>query len=115
MPEAEITTGRDAQRFLIAGVQMPVPVGGGNVAAMVAQIEKTMAIFPGVDMIVFSELAAHGPLHSRASADPAADEAVFREVAGRHRVWLVPGSAFVRRDGKIYNHAIVIAPDGSIA
>jgi predicted amidohydrolase len=115
MPEAEITAGRDAHRFLIAGVQMPVPVGGGNVAAMVAQIEKTMAIFPGTDMIVFSELAAHGPLHSRASADPVADETVFREIARRHRVWLVPGSAFVHRNGKIYNHAIVIAPDGSIA
>jgi deaminated glutathione amidase len=115
MPQPDTIDGRESDRFLIAGVQMPVPIGGGNVAAMVAQVEKTMAIFPGVDMIVFSELATHGPLHSRASPDPAADEAVFRELADRHRVWLVPGSAFVRRDGAIYNHAIAIAPDGSVA
>lgn len=113
MPEADTT--RDPGRFLIAGVQMTVPIGGGNIAAMVAEVEKTMAIFPGVDMIVFSELAAHGPLHSRMSDDPAADEAVFQELAARHRVWLVPGSAFVRRNGSIYNHAVVIAPDGGIA
>jgi deaminated glutathione amidase len=109
------TAGRDSERFLIAGIQMPVPVGGGNIAAMVAQIEKTMVIFPGVDMIVFSELAIHGPLHARASIDPVADEAVFQEIAARHRVWLVPGSAFLRREGRMFNHAIVIAPDGSIA
>jgi len=115
MPEAENMSGRDAERFLIAGVQMPVPVTGGNVAAMAAQIEKTMAIFPGVDMVVFSELATHGPLHSRASSDPEADEAVFREIAARHRVWLVPGTTFVRRDGRIFNHAAVIGPDGGIA
>src|SRR5262245_55305645 len=115
MRKPETTDGRESDRFLIAGVQMPVPIGGGNVAAMVAQVEKTMAIFPGVDMIVFSELAAHGPLHARASADPAADEGVFRVLAARHRVWLVPGSAFVRRHGATYNHAIVIAPDGSVA
>jgi predicted amidohydrolase len=115
MPEAETTAARDAERFLIAGIQMPVPVGGGNVGAMVSQVEKTMAIYPGVDMIVFSELAAHGPLHGRASTNPGADEDVFREVAARHGVWLIPGTMFVRRDDSIYNHAIVIAPDGSIA
>ena len=39
MPEAETVVVREADRFLIAGVQMPVPIGGGNVAAMAAQIE----------------------------------------------------------------------------
>ena len=115
MPEADTTPGRESDRFLIAGVQMPVPIAGGNIGAMAAEVEKTMAIFPGVDMIVFSELAAHGPLHSRMSEDPEADEAVFQQLAARHRVWLVPGSMFVRRKGRIYNHAVVIAPDGTIA
>ncbi len=115
MTQSEATVAREPERFLVAGVQMPVAIGGGNVPAMVAQVEKTMAIFPGVDMVVFSELAAHGPLHAYASVDPAADEAVFQELAARHRVWIVPGSMFVRRQGRIYNHAVVIAPDGSIA
>ncbi len=115
MPQSDPTVGRNPERFLIAGVQMPVPITGKNIPAMVGQIEKTMTIFPGVDMIVFSELAAHGPLHAQASDEPAADEAVFQEVAARHRVWIVPGTMFVHRGGKTYNHAVVIAPDGSIA
>lgn len=114
MTEAGSTVGRDDGRFLIAGVQMAVPITGNNIAAMAAQVEKTMVIYPGTDMIVFSELAAHGPLHSRMSADPASDIGVFRELAARHGVWLVPGSMFVRRHGSIYNHAVVIAPDGEI-
>ena len=106
---------RDNSRFLIAGVQMHVPVSGRNVAAMTVQIEKTMALYPGTDMIVFSELAMHGPLHACANPDPQADEAVFRALAVKHRVWIVPGSYFVERDGKLYNHAVVIDPDGEIA
>ena len=75
-------------RFFVAGIQMPVRIGGGNIAAMAAEIEKTMAIHPGVDMIVFSELAAHGPLH--AVADPTVDEEVFFQLARKHRVWILP-------------------------
>src|SRR5215468_11148413 len=107
--------GRAGARFLIAGIQMPVSATGNNIAAMLAQTEKAMAIFPGTDMIVFSELAAHGPLPRQMSHDPASDEAAFQNLAARHRVWLVPGTMFVRRDDKIYNHATVIAPDGSVA
>lgn len=113
MPEAE--SPRDPGRFLIAGIQMAVPIAGNNIAAMAAQVEKAMAIYPGTDMIVFSELAAHGPLHARMSPDPDSDIGVFQELAARHRVWLVPGSMFVRRAGRIYNHAVVIGPDGEIA
>ena len=105
---------RDNTRFMIAGIQMPVPVTGRNIAAMVLQVEKTAALYPGVDMIVFSELAMHGPLHACASEDPQADEAVFQALAAKHRVWIIPGSAFVRRDGKTYNHAVVINPLGEI-
>ncbi|WP_210250022.1 carbon-nitrogen hydrolase family protein [Labrys sp. KNU-23] len=105
---------RDNSRFLIAGIQMPVPVTGQNIAAMAAQLEKTMALYPGVDMVVFSELAAHGPLHACASADPLADEAVFQALAAKHRIWIIPGSVFVERDGKTYNHAVVINPAGEI-
>lgn len=105
---------RDNSRFMIAGVQMSVPISGRNVHAMTIQIEKTMALYPGTDMIVFSELAMHGPLHACASADPAADEAVFQALAAKHRVWIVPGSYFVHREGRTYNHAVVINPDGEI-
>ncbi|BAT59096.1 aliphatic amidase [Variibacter gotjawalensis] len=105
---------RDNTRFLIAGIQMPVPVRGQNVSAMTVQLEKTVAIYPGVDMVVFSELAPHGPLHACAAHDPSADEAVFQALAAKHRIWVIPGSYFVVRDGKTYNHSIVINPEGTI-
>ncbi len=101
-------------QFFVAGIQMQVPIGGNNIAAMVDQIEKTIALFPATDMIVFSELAMHGPLRSRMCETPEADIQVFQKLADRHRVWLVPGSMFVRRGEKIFNHAVVIAPDGTI-
>jgi predicted amidohydrolase len=112
--EDAASTKRDNTRFMIAGIQMPVPIGGQNIAAMTAQIEKTAALYPGVDMVVFSELAVHGPLHACASRTPQADEAIFQELAARHRIWIVPGTAFVEREGRIYNHAVVIDPDGTI-
>ncbi len=104
----------DHPRFLIAGIQMPVPIGGKNIPAMAAQVQKTLAIHPGVEMIVFSELAAYGPLHYFVQDDLAADETAFCELARKYGVWLVPGSMFARRAGKVYNHAIVISPDGQI-
>ncbi|WP_448951963.1 carbon-nitrogen hydrolase family protein [Labrys neptuniae] len=106
---------RDNSRFLIAGIQMPVPVTGQNIAAMTAQLEKTVVLYPGVDMVVFSELAPHGPLHACAAVDPQADEAHFQALAAKHRIWIIPGSYFVERNGKIYNHTVVINPAGEIA
>ena len=113
--DQNVNSDHSREQFFVAGVQMPVPIGGNNIAAMVGQIEKTMALFPGTDMIVFSELAMHGPLHSRMSGAPDADIQVFQKLAERHGVWLVPGSMFVRRGEHIFNHAVVIAPDGTIA
>jgi len=45
---------------------------------------------------------------------PAAVEAA-REVAWRHRVWLVPGTLPFREGGRIVNRAPVIAPTGHVA
>ena len=114
MSEQTLSPQREPSRFFVAGIQMPVRMGGGNVAAMAAEVEKTMAIHPGVDMIVFSELAAHGPLRVHAVADPTVDEEVFIRLARKHRVWILPGTWFVQRDGKTYNHAVVIDPFGMI-
>lgn len=114
MTDAAPTAPLDHPRFFVAGVQMPVPIGGKNIPAMAAQVQKTMAIHPGVEMIVFSELSAYGPLHYFVQDDLAADEAVFCELARKFGVWLVPGSMFVRREGQTFNHAIVISPEGEI-
>ena len=107
--------GREDTRFLVTGVQMPVSMSSSNISAMRAKVEEVMALFPGTDMIVFSELAMHGPLETRVSPDPEADIAIFAKLAAWHKVWIIPGSMFVVRDGRKYNHAVVLAPDGSIA
>lgn len=101
--------------FPIAGVQMSVSATHENVTAMVSRIEHVMAVFPWVEMILFSELAPYGPLPSNCPESLAETEHTFQECAKRHGVWLIPGSMFVRESGRIYNEAIVINPDGEIA
>lgn len=105
---------REDSRFLVTGVQMPIAMGP-NLPAMRRKVEEVMTLFPGTDMIVFSELAMHGPLEAHAARDPEADVAVFAGLAKTHGVWIVPGSFFVRREGRLYNHAVVIDPQGEIA
>jgi predicted amidohydrolase len=71
-----------------------------------------MHLYPWTQMVVLSELAAHGPaLHS---AQPAGGEIEkdFQEMARRHKVWLVAGSVFEKRNGRIYNTTPVFGPDG---
>ena len=116
-PSKEIPVGdamAPSSRMLIAGVQMPVPVMGNNIAAMSAQIERAMFLFPSLEMILFSELAQRGPIIAHAAEDSAVDELVFRQLAAKHGIWLIPGTAFVRRGAEVYNHAIVIDPQGKI-
>ena len=100
--------------FAIAGLQAPVISHGDNVQALLHRIDACMAKFPWVQMIVLSELAAHGPLHSPEPVD-GPTETAFRRAAARHGIWLVPGSYFeLTTDGKIYNTAPVLNPGGDV-
>ena len=101
--------------FAIAGVQMHVAALHSNVEAMRHRIDITMARFPWTQMVVFSELAQYGPLTKFAL--PFENEALlqFQQDAKRHNIWLIPGSFFeLDADGKIYNTAVVIDPDGEV-
>ena len=100
--------------FSIAGVQMTVSALQENVTAMTSKMEHVMALFPWVEMIVFSELAPYGPLPSNCPDSLVETERTFQEYARRHGVWLIPGSMFVRESGRLYNEALVINPDGDI-
>jgi predicted amidohydrolase len=73
-----------------------------------------MAVFPWVQMVVYSELAACGPLTVQAQPMPGPAEATFQEMAARHGVWLVTGSHFELLDGKVYNTSSVIDPTGNL-
>jgi predicted amidohydrolase len=99
--------------FAIAGIQMHIGMHR-NIEQMRNRLEILMHLYPWTQMVMFSELAVHGPaLHS---AQPAGDafEQEFQEMARRHKLWLVPGSMFEKRDGAIYNMTPVINPDGEI-
>lgn len=86
-----------------------------NVATMRARLDKLMAIYPWVQMVMFSELAACGPLPSSAQPLPGPAEEALSEMAAKHRIWLVTGSMFEHTgDGRIYNTASVIDPAGTI-
>lgn len=100
--------------FSIAGIQMRVSASHSNVEAMKLKLDILMNIYPWVDMVVFSELCAYGPLIHNAQEVPGSFEQEMCAVAAKHGIWLLPGSIFERKDGKIYNTATVIDPEGSV-
>jgi predicted amidohydrolase len=101
--------------FAIAGVQMYVNALQPNVDGMIQRLDILMARFPWTQMVLFSELAPFGPLDRFAQTPENETLDRFCEAARRHRVWLIPGSMFLKAaDGQIYNTAVVINPDGQI-
>lgn len=101
--------------FSIGGIQMHVSAAHSNVPLMKHKIDVMCSVYPWVQMIVLSELCAHGPLTHYAQAFPNEDEKVFQELAKKYNVWIIPGSMFQRKeDGKIYNTATAINPQGEI-
>ena len=76
--------------FAIAGVQMHVGVLHDNTPAMVQKVDLVMASFPWVQMILFSELAACGPLPNAPQAVPSMHEQALAAAAARYgQIWLL--------------------------
>lgn len=101
--------------FSIGGIQMHVSAAQTNVPLMKHKIEVMCSVYPWVQMIVLSELCARGPLTYYAQEFPNDDERVFQELAKKYNVWIIPGSMFQKKeDGKIYNTASVINPQGEV-
>ncbi|MCB5199788.1 Predicted amidohydrolase [Loktanella sp. DSM 29012] len=101
--------------FAIAGVQMYVQALQPNVEGMIQRLDVLMARFPWTQMVLFSELSPFGPLDK--FAQPLENDTIkrFCEAARKHRVWLIPGSMFIRHeDGRILNTSFVIDPDGNV-
>jgi len=99
--------------FGIAGIQMNLH-HGNNVDAIEERINVLMSLYPWVEMVLVSELAAHGPLHNYAETMPGDTEQRFCAIAQKHNIWLVPGSFFELRNNAIYNTAPVINPQGEV-
>ena len=100
--------------FAIAGIQMNVAASHPNLDAMSFRLDVLMARFPWVQMVLFSELCAFGPLPGHAQPLPGPAEAAFCEMAARHKIWLLPGSLYEQFESQIYNTAPVINPDGIV-
>src|SRR5699024_2770609 len=74
-----------------------------------------MTVYPWVQMVMFSELAACGPLPEAAQPLPGPWENELAELAVENGLWLVSGSLHERDDdGRLYNTASVIDPGGNV-
>lgn len=100
--------------FAIAGIQMHVSAVESNVGRMKAKLDILMSIYPWVQMVMFSELAAFGPLIKNAQPVPNPVVETFRELAAKYHIWLLPGSIFEKEGEQTYNTATVIDPHGEI-
>jgi predicted amidohydrolase len=100
--------------FAIAGMQMYVSAIESNIPGMSERLDILMLRYPWVQMVVFSELAAFGPVPTHAQTMPGPAEEAFCEMASRHGIWLIPGSMFERVGERIYNTAPVIDPRGEV-
>jgi deaminated glutathione amidase len=99
--------------FGIAGLQLELR-NGDNLDQLDAEVDILQRRFPWVSMAVIGELAAFGPNPAHAQPLPGPAEARLCAAAKRNQLWLVPGSLFEQRGGKVYNTAPVIAPDGTV-
>ncbi|CAM5788232.1 carbon-nitrogen hydrolase family protein [Rhizobacter fulvus] len=103
-----------AGTFGVAGVQMSVSAFEDNVDRMGAYLRHIRVRFPWVRMVLFSELAALGPKHSKAEPLPGPTEQRLCALARETGLWLIPGSLFEQADGKVYNTTSVIDPQGEV-
>ncbi len=99
--------------FAIAGLQLGTSGLRENLPYLRARVDHAVMLFPWVDMVVFSELAAFGPALKHAEAADKAQQA-FAEMAAHHKIWVVNGSVFEREGDKVYNTCSVFDPHGEV-
>ncbi len=107
-------TEKSNEQFSIGAVQMYVSASVSNIPMMKHKIDVMMSVYPWVQMIVFSELAPYGPLTYNAQEFPNGAEEEFQKIAKRYGIWLIPGTMFQKKEGKIFSTASVINPQGEI-
>jgi deaminated glutathione amidase len=100
--------------FGVAGMQLRISGRDNNIPYLSARLDQLVALFPWVEMVVFSELAAFGPSTARAEPLPGPAEEAFQDMARKHKLWLVNGSLYEKRKKGVYNTASVIDPTGEV-
>jgi predicted amidohydrolase len=93
----------------------------GEVGANLERMARVVAGLPGVDIIVFPELAVSGPVNDAESAEQLAEQIPgpsserLRDIAVAAGAYLVAG--LVERDiesGRLFNTAVLVGPDGVV-
>lgn len=102
-----------ASSFGIAGLQLAL-AAGDNIAQLSQEIRALAKRFPWVRMVLSGELCGFGANTAHAQCMPGEAEAALCQVAAECGLWLIPGSLYEQRDGKIYNTAPVIDPSGQV-
>ncbi|VAV87991.1 Aliphatic amidase AmiE [hydrothermal vent metagenome] len=100
-------------KFAIAGLQLELK-SEDNVALICDEIRTVRKRFAWLDMIVLAELAAFGTGLKHAQSMPGVAEQTFCALAKETGLWILPGSLYEKKAGKIYNTAPVINPDGEV-
>ena len=99
--------------FAIAGLQLEI-ARGDNLAYLRSEIEGVASRFPWVQMVVLGELSAYGTGTARAEPPAGRTEQEFCRIARAQRIWLVPGSFYVREGDSVFNLSPVINPAGEV-
>ena len=85
-------------KFAIAGIQMHVTTQN-NIAEMRKRLALLMHLYPWVEMVCFSELAAHGPALPSAQAAGGDFDQAFADMARQHTdvfLQVISGSGFAQ-------------------
>tara|TARA_R110000868_G_scaffold325832_2_gene586708 strand:- start:8907 stop:9881 length:975 start_codon:yes stop_codon:yes gene_type:complete len=85
-----------------------------NLDLVEREVRSIATRFPWVMMAAVGELAIHGASLDKAEAAGGPTERRLQALAQETGLWLIPGSLYERRDGKIYNTTPVIDPQGEI-
>lgn len=97
----------------IAALQVEWPKAD-NRDRLEKEVERALARFPFVRMLVFPELCSFGASLSFAEAMPGPTESRYQSLAKKYNVWLIPGSIYERVGENIFNTASVIDPKGEV-
>ena len=97
----------------MAGLQLEL-AAADNVSALVGEVRAAKARHPWLDMIILPELASFGPRTDQAVRLPGPIERRYCELAHALGIWLLPGTLYERRGGRIFNTAPLINPAGRV-
>lgn len=97
----------------IAAIQLDA-AADGNLELVEREVRAIAKRFPWIVMVAISELAINGASLDQAEAAGGPTERRLQALARETGMWLIPGSLYERREGKIYNTTPVIDPKGEI-